>query len=356
MIQKEDTAVYWIEFVVKDTGIGIAPDKIQTVFERFTQAESHTTRNYGGTGLGLSIAKQLVELQGGTIAIESNLGVGSEFKFALPFKKTDQAFTKNSSRQKTDMESLDGIKILLVEDNAINIKFIQSLFADHHLTADLAMNGIQALQKIKQNTYDVVLMDIEMPELNGYETTRIIRNDFKNKVPIIAMTAHAMSGEREKCLQLGMNDYLSKPIDTDALFQKMSALTKSGVQQKEEDATQNPELSNLAFLEKTMRGNKESILEIIDLFLEQTPTDLEIIAQGIADTNYNMIRSRTHSFKSSVGILGMTGLSALLQEMESLAKSETGIETIISLNSRLSEICSRAIKELQVKRVNYLPM
>lgn len=201
------------QFAVSDTGIGIPEDKLNSIFERFKQAEDHTTRNYGGTGLGLSIAKQLVELQGGQMSITSKLNHGTQITFTLPLKKTKEVYQIKpvDEERKFDPEELKKLKILLAEDNPINVKLVLSLFSDYGIEADVAENGKEAVELVKGNYYDLVLMDMEMPEMNGYEATTVIREDLKNKVPIIAMTAHAMAGEREKCFKLGMYDYISKP-------------------------------------------------------------------------------------------------------------------------------------------------
>lgn len=223
---KKEAETSLIEFSVKDTGIGIPEDKLHFVFERFRQAESHTTRKYGGSGLGLSIAKQLVELQGGILSVKSKLKVGSTFSFAIPYKNTSEAQQEIAPMDnKYNMKKLSKLKILLVEDNRLNVLLVQSLFSENNLKLQIAENGSVCIEKLKQTDFDIVLMDMEMPVMNGYEAATIIRRDFKRNIPIIAMTAHAMAGEREKCLSLGMNDYISKPINANLLFEKMYKLT-----------------------------------------------------------------------------------------------------------------------------------
>lgn len=217
-----------LEFSIKDTGIGIPKDKLEQIFERFRQAESHTTRKYGGTGLGLSIAKQLVELQGGTLSVESELNMGSVFSFCIPYKITKQTQPKLAiSKKNYIMKDMINLNILLVEDNKLNVKLILSLFSENNLKLVVAENGKIGIEKIKETGFDIILMDMEMPVMNGYEATSVIRKEMKSKIPIIAMTAHAMAGERERCLSLGMNEYLSKPIDANMLFEKMYDLTIS---------------------------------------------------------------------------------------------------------------------------------
>jgi signal transduction histidine kinase len=221
---REGTVV--LEFSVKDTGIGIPKDKLEHIFERFRQAESHITRKYGGTGLGLSIAKQLVELQGGALSVTSEFKSGSVFSFCIPYEKSIQtAYMPEIIGEKFNLEKLRALNILLVEDNQLNVKLILSLFAEYNLQVQVAENGSIGIERMRETKFDIVLMDMEMPVLNGYETATIIRHEVKSDIPIIAMTAHAMAGERERCLSLGMNDYISKPINANLLFEKMCDLT-----------------------------------------------------------------------------------------------------------------------------------
>jgi signal transduction histidine kinase len=225
MLSNDDETVL-LEFTVTDTGIGIPPDKLTHIFERFRQAEAHTTRKYGGTGLGLSIAKQLVELQGGTLSVASEFKQGSVFTFCIPYKKSVKVLhAVNVIEKKYSMEELSKLNILLVEDNKLNVMLILSLFSEHNLKVEVAENGSVGIEKLNATPFDIILMDMEMPVMNGYEAATIIRREMKNNVPIIAMTAHAMSGERERCLSLGMNDYLSKPINAALLFDKIYELT-----------------------------------------------------------------------------------------------------------------------------------
>jgi PAS domain S-box-containing protein len=349
-VLKEDTESYEIEFSVKDTGIGISEDKLQDIFERFRQAESHTTRHYGGTGLGLSIAKQLVELQGGTITVKSLVGVGSAFIFQLNFKKAKNIHFENRNKNsELNIHELSTKNILLVEDNPINIKFVLSLFAEYLIKADVAENGKQALEKIKANPYDIILMDIEMPEMNGYETTLIIRNELKKDTPIIAMTANAMAGEKEKCLQVGMNDYISKPIREELLFEKMFAEILRNNSTKNELK----KIVNLNFLIKSMRGKKEVIHDTITIFLNQAPEDLSLINEAVIKSDFAAIKKSSHRMKSTVSIMGISEMEYILEEMELLGLEGKDIETIKKLNHSLNLLHDKAVQELQLEKLNY---
>ena len=204
-----------IEFRVKDTGIGISEEKIFEIFERFTQAKSDTSRIFGGTGLGLSIAKKLVELQSGTIRVESTKNQGSEFIFLISYKIDDkfenQIEAKNEPINKIEINS--NLKVLVVEDNILNQKLAGFMLKDWGYEFDICSNGKLATEKLRTHNYNIILMDVQMPEMNGYEATQFIRDNLKLTIPIIAMTAHALPDEKEKCLGFGMTDYISKPIN-----------------------------------------------------------------------------------------------------------------------------------------------
>lgn len=227
VVAENETSVD-IRFSVTDTGIGISDDKLAVIFEGFTQASSETNRKYGGTGLGLSIAKQLVELQGGTIDVKSTVGKGSVFTFNISFQKSVKGELSNLN-ETNDIETLvlKEIKVLLVEDNLLNQMLAKKVLNDWEWIVDTADNGSVAVEKVKQNDYDLILMDIQMPEMDGYEATRLIRRmseDVKRGIPIVAMTAHALPGELEKCLSAGMNDYISKPFSKKVLYSKVLAI------------------------------------------------------------------------------------------------------------------------------------
>ncbi|MCW3070277.1 MAG: Signal transduction histidine kinase [Bacteroidetes bacterium] len=231
---KESEDEVELEFKVMDSGIGIPENKLATVFEGFTQASNETTRKYGGTGLGLTIVKQMVEMQGGSITVESKVGEGSVFTFSIRFKKNLNPDTgRKKMVEAPEPEFTQELHILLVEDNSLNQILAKKVLTDWHWKVDVADNGLIAVEKIRNNNYDVVLMDIQMPEMDGYEATRRVRKTFEEPrchVPIIAMTAHALTGEAEKCLNVGMDDYISKPFDKKMLYSKIiSAINKNYV-------------------------------------------------------------------------------------------------------------------------------
>jgi len=219
-----------IQFSVIDTGIGISEESINKIFDSFSQASSDTTRKFGGTGLGLTISKQLVELQGGTIGVKSEPGKGTSFIFTIPYTIGDKAIGRQrSTEEDINGADLKGIRILLVEDNPFNqmvaIDTLNDLIPE--LVIDVAENGLIAIEKITAANYDVLLMDIQMPEMDGFEATKRIRemNTEKRATPIMAMTANVTPEEVSKCFESGMDAYISKPFETQDLLNKLGKLT-----------------------------------------------------------------------------------------------------------------------------------
>lgn len=234
---KINNHTYLILFTIKDTGIGIPEEVKNQIFESFTQASSDTTRKYGGTGLGLTIAKQLVELQNGKIWFESQLNVGTTFYFYLPLETTNpptleeiEQKANQSLSQKINLDLFKNSIILIVEDNPINLYLLKTLLKKQHFeNLIFANNGKEALEILTKQKVDLILMDLHMPEMDGYEAATYIRNQLKLSTPIIALTAAVVQGEKEKCLSIGMNEYIAKPFNPNELFEKIIFLlnTKS---------------------------------------------------------------------------------------------------------------------------------
>ncbi len=225
ILLSEDEKKVSIEFKVTDTGIGIAENNIAEIFENFQQATTNTSILYGGTGLGLAIVKQLVEQQGGTISVKSKMNEGSTFSFILSFQKTESEIELESGVEELSTENKN-IKILVAEDVALNQLLIKSILDDFKFDCDIADNGKIAIEKLQTKSYDIILMDMLMPEMNGVEATEYIRNKMNSKIPIIALTADVTTVDLAKCKAIGMNDYIAKPIDENLLYRKIVNLLK----------------------------------------------------------------------------------------------------------------------------------
>jgi len=225
----EDEEKATIEFKVVDTGIGIPENKIETIFENFEQVASINSSLYGGTGLGLAIVKQLVEKQGGSILVKSKVDEGSTFSFTLSFQKTNadpDSFQEENGGEKYETK-IKPLKVLVVEDVKINQLLMRTILDDFKFAWDIADNGKIAIEKLQTNSYDIILMDLQMPIMNGFEATEHIRNKMNLQIPIIALTADVTTVDLEKCKAIGMNDYISKPLDEKLLHSKILDLIKS---------------------------------------------------------------------------------------------------------------------------------
>jgi CheY-like chemotaxis protein len=220
-VQEQLSDAMMLRCTITDTGIGIAPHRLASIFEEFTQAENDHTRRYGGTGLGLTICKRLVEMQGGTMGVTSELGKGSSFTFAIPFAIPQQSDMAQPSVAADPSQRLKGLRILLAEDNKLNVLVakveLENIVDDLHL--DVVVNGKEAMEMLCMNSYDLVLMDVQMPVMDGYETTRAIRGmqGELSRIPILAMTANVMQAEVQQCLASGMNGFIAKPLQHEQL-------------------------------------------------------------------------------------------------------------------------------------------
>lgn len=218
---------------VSDTGAGIPSQKLGDIFEKFTQADSSITRKYGGTGLGLAITRRLVEIHGGKIRVESEVGKGSSFFVTIPFDPAPLSEPAPSVESRPAAPESPGVRLLLVEDNLVNQKVVLAMLRKRGYQIEIANDGREALDKLEAaaRPYDLVLMDVQMPVLDGLETTRLLRRDPRwAKLPVVAMTAHAMTGDREKCMEAGMNGYISKPVQPAHLITTLERHLAGGVE------------------------------------------------------------------------------------------------------------------------------
>lgn len=317
--QSENEVV--IGFKISDTGIGIDKDKLNEVFERFNQGEDSTTRNYGGTGLGLSIVRSLIQLQNGNIEVSSEQGKGTTFHFYIPYgiAKEQIATIPSINTQYFKDKSNAPLKVLVVDDNTINQSLMKHLLSQWNIDFEIVSNGLEAVEYLRNNTSDLVLMDIQMPQMDGYVATQKIREELNLNIPIIAMTAHALAGEREKCLSRGMNEYISKPIKEEELFKLISnfGLANQNRNQVEtEEETPDFKHINLTYMQSVSGGDKSFEQIITQQFIENIPQHLEQLNSAYENQDFVLVKLRAHDLKSSVSIMGL--LPLLQEKLDSL--------------------------------------
>jgi PAS domain S-box-containing protein len=307
---REDDTHVTIEFAVSDTGMGIREDKMASIFENFQQASSSTSRIFGGTGLGLAIVKQLVEAQHGTISVTSEVDKGSTFSFVLDLEKTMAKAEVELEMMEVNPE-LRGIRVLVVEDIALNQLLMKTLLDDFGFERDIAANGKIALEKLATNRYDIILMDLQMPEMNGFEATEHIRKVMRSDIPIIALTADVTTVDVAKCKAVGMNDYIAKPVDERLLYSKIIGLTSRPRPSRTsvmDDATSmiGKKHIDLSYLTRRTKANTALMIEMIDAYLEQTPRLVSAMQQGIAQKDWVLLQTSVHKMIPSFSIMGIT--------------------------------------------------
>lgn len=307
---------------VTDTGIGIEPQKLKHIFGRFEQADDTITRQYGGTGLGLSIVRDLVTLQGGTIDVESEPGRGTTFHVFIPYTvSTNQiADDLSLSASPLSLQPRTNVIVLITEDNEFNQSLLSHIFKNWGLQYEIAANGEEAVKKLKEKTYDLVLMDIQMPVMDGYTAARKIRNELKSDVPIIAMTAHAMPGEREKCLSFGMSEYIAKPVKQEELSQLISKFT-TFVQRDASNGSSSTGITwqfiDLQYLQEVSAGDTAYEKSAVQKFIKAIPVALDELELSIKLNDTAKMRAIAHNMKTTISVMGLnTLLNPVLDEIE----------------------------------------
>ena len=345
---KEDEEKATIEFSVTDTGIGIPEDRMEHIFENFQQASSKTARLYGGTGLGLAISKQLVESQGGSITVKSKLEEGSTFRFILPFQKTN-AEVESETVMKELITKVENIKVLVVEDITLNQLLMKTLLDDFGFERDIADNGKIAIEKLQNKSYDIILMDLHMPEMNGFEATEYIRNKMNSQIPIIALTADVTSADLKKCTAVGMNDYISKPLDEKLLYNKIVDLLKKTIQRQDTTLTAGrSKYVDLTYLNKRTKNNPELMMEMITLYLKHTPPLINQMKQGCHDKDWDSVYAAAHKLIPSFSIMGINkNFEAIARKIQEYSNTRKHLYQVNKMVLEVENVCSEACEELE---------
>jgi PAS domain S-box-containing protein len=304
----------WITLEVEDTGIGMDESFVENIFTKFTQEDSSMKRNYGGAGLGLNITKQLTELMKGVITVESKKGRGSKFTVSIPFKIGDESDLPQELAISPENLNLENIKVLLVEDNPLNQEVAKLTLKHLKTKVDIVGDGAAAIEKLRLIAYDIVLMDLQMPVLDGYASTKIIRDELKLMVPIIALTANAIKGEREKCLNAGMDDFVSKPFEEKDIAK---VLVKYVLDKRREPGAEKAKaLYDLTRLIQLSNGDMSFVKKMVTMFIKQTEDFNKEFTEIQKVKDIVMLNKLSHKMKPAIDNLGIVSLTTLIRELE----------------------------------------
>jgi PAS domain S-box-containing protein len=348
----EDEEEVTIEFKVSDTGIGIAANNIKNIFGNFQQTSSATSRLFGGTGLGLAIVKQLVKSQHGTISVESKINEGSTFSFTLSFQKANANAELESEIVELNSE-IKNIKVLVVEDIKLNQLLMKTILDEFGFERDIADNGKIAIEKLYAKTYDIILMDLHMPEMNGFEATKYIRHKLNSKIPIIALTADVTTVDLEICRAVGMNDYIAKPVDETLLYRKIVGLVKKPLRvdsykETKEVQSKKVRFTDMEFLIRRTKSNDKLMMEMISVYLIQTPPLVIAMKQALLDGDCDLLFSAVHKMIPSFSIMGISiEYENMAKKIQEYAKTQQHIDAIPRLVLQLETVCNKSCKELE---------
>ncbi|PSL23184.1 ATP-binding protein [Dyadobacter jiangsuensis] len=331
-----------LTFEVADTGIGIENERLETIFERFRQAEDSTTRQFGGTGLGLSIVRDLVHLQDGHITLTSKPGAGTSVKVTIPYRVTvESEMALAGASVEAAHPRRPGLRVLIAEDHIINQGLMMRLMEERGIVGRVAANGHEAIEVLRNEPFDLVFMDIQMPGMDGYMATRTIREELKLTIPVIAMTAHAMEGEKEKCIRLGMDDHIAKPVRESELDRVLASYTKPF--SANGSPTHAFKVIDLDYMREISNGDATYEKLVTEQFLHLMPRELEALSAAAAKHDLGEIRRIAHGIKTTISIMGLNPL--LDEPLDSLESASVDTKSIAGPLERVLNICKEALGE-----------
>jgi PAS domain S-box-containing protein len=337
---------------VTDTGIGMDEVFLKHLFQKFMQEDPTVARKYGGTGLGMSISKQLIELMQGTIEVRSVKGKGTVVDICIPYIPGKESDLLVNDETVSNIAVLQGKKILLVEDNEMNRLVAIAVLNNYGAVVSEATNGAEAVEAVKKNHYDLVLMDMQMPVMDGFEATRIIREETGNMLPIIALTANAIKGENDKCIAAGMNDYISKPFEEGDMVKVIGSWLGKEVTVSPAPAVpaENIPLYSLCKLEQIGQGNDAFVKKMLQLFLQEVPSAVQCIARAYKDHDFATMKACAHRIKPILGNLCIVSLKDEIKEIELAAKESRLPSELGQLIHKLESVIALVATDVQ----NYL--
>jgi PAS domain S-box-containing protein len=332
--------------VITDTGIGMSEEYVRSIFKKFNQEDSSISRKYGGTGLGMSITKELIHLMKGEIDVKSEKNVGTSITIQLVLHKGNEKLNRDVSAEKQHIV-LDGIRVLLVEDNELNQLVAENSLKHYNCLVTKADNGRIAVELLEKEQFDIILMDIQMPEMDGIEATQILRENMGVKTPIIALTANAFKSEIDKCISIGMDDYITKPFAEESLINIIEK--HIGRQKNQSDAVKVRAMPyDLTGIQKLGQGDEAFIKKIITLFITQTQEMIPMIDLAFNNQNFTEIARLVHKLRPSVEAVGIASISEEMRELEVSAKEQSMESSkMYSLFEKIKNILIEAIKQMK---------
>jgi PAS domain S-box-containing protein len=339
-----------IVFRIIDSGIGIDPKNIDTIFKTFVQEDAGISRKYGGTGLGLSIAQGIVRKMGGDIHVSSVRGEGSEFSFELTLEKVTEISSATEQQEKSSL-NLENVRILVAEDNELNILLITSILSKENIPHEIAKNGEEVLQKLQQSSFDVILMDVQMPVMDGITATGKIRTELKSAIPIIALSANATTDDTKRYIASGMNAHVPKPYKKDVLLKTIADTLGMTVKQQVEDEqnVSGEQLFSMEELRKLAGGDESFVKTIIHTFLQIVPVQLKTLELNLAESNLTGIRDISHQMKPTLQLLKVHEAKELVLEIEQeSSSSEVLTDQLLEKCRKLDSILKNVMTEMQV--------
>ncbi len=370
--ERTDDAVV-VEIVISDTGIGISEARIQTIFEPFEQADAAITRKYGGTGLGLTISKNMIEMQGGELMVQSKEGKGSAFTIRIPYHLSIEAMQEKENEQEIDYKSLGARRVLVAEDVELNQYLARHILESWDFEVAIAVNGREAIDLLLKESFDCILMDVQMPEMDGIEATQRIRklpDPVKSTIPIIALTANALKGDSEKYLAAGMNDYLAKPFNEETLFrviyrnlvrysapvtagetvtQAMETDTETSSSKNHTVMSANSKLYDLSMVQSVSGGDEGFIKKMVALFIETVPQNVEELGKAVGSEQWDQVAKLAHKLKSTVDSMGIKSIRTEIRTIEANAKQKQGLEQMPALMATIAKVIGDCIVQLKAE-------
>lgn len=345
-------------FAVTDTGIGISEENLKNIFERFRQEDESVTRVYGGTGLGLAISKQLVELMAGELQVESEKGKGSRFFFTLEFQTTDETVLQQvPEKVKIVPRRLENKKILIVEDNEFNQFIVKSIIEKWGATTEIAENGVIAVERLRQTNYDIVLMDMQMPVMDGVTATRIIRDEISKGVPIIALTANVTKEAIQRAYDVGMNEYITKPFNEEDLYIKLlkavgivPEFIVKGADSSDSVSSdiQTEEIHfDLTKLSRFLGNNEEQVHLMIDKFLQYIPEYYQALLQAYKEDDFEEIVLTSHKIKSSLDLIATQSIRDPVTLIHQYSREKQNLNQLPELFKQITTTFPLMISQLE---------